>query len=498
MGVDAYDRGETARAFDLFYKLMSEGVSKFGDSDGRTVRLYTNLGELYSQQEQFDYAEHCFKRGLNVARKGFGQNSIETVPALIDLAQMYVRTGKFALAQPLFKQALAIVDKPGDEKMAPYVVVIEADQGAMYYSAANYNFAEPHFKKASQLAATTFGATHPWSTTIGGMYASCLHAAGRAKDAKVIEQAAIAKANEMQSPITIWNKQIGLADTAMDEKKFPEAEVALKQALQAAKELSSEPMFEALTLTRQGQLLLLQNKPELAIDKWKASQAIAEMTFGLEDKVVLDRAQKLADLEASQQKYPDAEPLYLRVIANAKKQFGPESPEYAKSLEVLAVVYRNWAQYPQAVTTYTKLLNLQEKTLGADSEKLLPTLVALAAVAQNNTKNFSEVNATAETILKRAAEIATKKFGKGSKEEAAVLSDLSYYYHRRFDWERATKTCTLVIASDEKNFGPESTETMKALEHYALVLRAAGLRDKAEPIEARIAKIKGAKNTPDD
>ena len=91
-----------------------------------------------------------------------------------------------------------------------------------------------------------------------------------------------------------------------------------------------------------------------------------------------------------------------------------------------------------------------------------------------------------------------KHFGKNSKELAAVLDPLSHYYQRRLEWDKAAKTCTLVITADEKNFGPNSAETVKALEHYAVVLRAAGLRDQAEPIEARIAKIKGTKSATDN
>ena len=65
------------------------------------------------------------------------------------------------------------------------------------------------------------------------------------------------------------------------------------------------------------------------------------------------------------------------------------------------------------------------------------------------------------------------------------------------DWDKAEKTCTQVITANEKNFGPDSADTIKALEHYAVVLRAAGLRDQAELIEARIAKIRGTKSASD-
>lgn len=498
LGVRAYETGENRAAFATFSKLMAEGSRTLGASDGHMARIYTNMGALYNEQKEYRYAEECLKRGLNIAQTGYGAGSLQSVPALIDLAQVYVNEGKDAKAQPLFKQALAIVSKPGDSDLLPYVAVIEANIGAMYFAEGNYAFGEPHLKRALEIATKSLGASHKWTVTIEGMYATCLRAEGKKKEAKAAEQAAVAKANETDSPIAIWNRQIGLADDATAAKKYTEAEAALKLALQASQAISAEPMLQAVVLTRYGQLCLLQDKPAMAIEKLKAAQTIADSVMGLEDSAVLDHAKQLADLERAHEQYADAEPLYIRLLARAKKQSGPESNEYAQALTDIAGLYNSWGQYPKAVPYYQKLLVLQEKQFGPDSDKVIPTLVALGTVAQNNTKFFSEVNETSEGYFKRAVDIATKHFGKNSKESTDVLVALSTYYQRHFDWDKATRTCNEVIKADEKNFGPNSPETVKALEHYAVVLRAAGLRNEAEPVEARIQQLKGPKNPSDD
>jgi hypothetical protein len=498
LGVRAYERGEQRVAFDVFSKLMVEGNRKFGPSDGRMARLYTNMGEVYSEEKQYKYAEDCLKKGLNIAQKGYGANSLQSVPALIDLAECYVHQGKDSLAKPLFDKALKIVDKPDAEELVPFVAVIEANIGAMYFAQGSYPFSEAHFKRASEYAGRAFGPTHKWTTTIQAMYASSLHAQGKVEDAKAIERAAKAKANESRSPFANWNRQYTRAEEAIAAQKWTDAEAALKLATQSCQEITSEPMLEVLTLTKYGQVLVAQNKPTLAIEKWKAAQALADANLGLEDSSVMERARQLAELERSQNQYREAEPLYVRLVAYAKKQHGAESEEYAKLLSDTAELYSAWAQYPKAVTYYAKLLAWQEKKFGVDSEKLIPTLIALGSAAQNNTKYFTEVNDKAEEHLKRSGEIAVKHFGKESKEQAQVLDALSRYYQRHFDWEKAAKACAQVVAVDEKIFGPESTETMKALERYAVVLRAGGLRNQAETVEARIAKTKGSKHTADD
>jgi tetratricopeptide (TPR) repeat protein len=493
VGVHAYETGDNRGAFDRFSKLMTEGEAKFGVADGRMVRLYTNMGEVYTQQGMQDYAIQCLKRALSLADKGYGENSLQAVPALINLAQVYVHQGNYAQAQPLFKRALSIVDKPDDDTLLPYLAVVETNFGAMSFAEGKFAVSEPHFKRAVSVATKSLGANHKWTTTIGAMHAACLKQLGKTKEAKAIERAAVAKANETQSPIFIWNRQIGLADEAMTNKKFPEAEAALKVALGASEKLTEEPMVKVVTLTRYGRFYLLQALPELAIEKLKEAQAIADVVLGLEDKSVLERAKQLADLEKTKGQYQDAEVLYQRLVTHAKKQFGPESEEYAKSLGWLASLYNSSGQYPQATTYYSKVLALLEKQFGLESEKLIPTLIELGR-EQNGRPYLQQADQKKpEEYLKRAANIATVKFGKDSKELVSVLDVFSNYYERHHEWSKAAKTYTQIIAANEKNFGPESPETVKALEQYAGVLQMQGLKNAADSIEARIAKIKGPK-----
>lgn len=493
VGVHAYETGDNRSAFERLSKLMVDGESKFGTSDGRMARIYTNMGEVYSQQSRYDYAIQCLKKGLSVAEKAYGADSLQTVPALIDLAQVYVRQGNYVQAQPLFKRALSIVDKPGDdEQLLTYLAVIETDFGAMYFADSKAAFAETHFKRAVEAATKALGANHKWTTTIGAMYAASLREQGKTKEAKAIERAAVAKANETQSPIFVWNKQIGLADEAMTNKKFPAAEAALKIALEASLKLTDEPMVQAVTLTRYGQFYLLQQLPELAIEKLKKAQEIADVALGLEDKSVLEHAKQLADLQRTKGQYTDAEVLYQRIVAHAKAQFGPESDEYATELAILASLYNSSGQYPRATTSFSKVLALREKQFGLDSEKLIPILSELGKVGQNG-RPYLQADHQPEDHLKRAVKIATEKYGKDSKQVVGVLDVLREYYEKRLEWEKAAKTCTQIIAGDEKNFGPESAETLKALERYAGILHIAGQKNAAETVEARIAKIKSPK-----
>jgi tetratricopeptide (TPR) repeat protein len=497
LGVHAYETGDSHWAFERTSKLMMDGESKFGRSDGRMARLYTNMGEVYSQQERYEYAIQCLKQGLAVAEKAYGANSLEAVPALIDLAQVYVHLGNYSQAQPLFKRALGIVDKPDDDTLLPYLAVIETDLGSMYFAEAKYEISEPHFKRAVTAATKALGANHQWTTTIEGMYAASLKQLGRTNEAKAIERAAVAKANEIQSPIFIWNKLIAQADAAIASKQFRDAEAALKRAMEASQKLPEEPMLQVVTLNKHGQMLLLQELPELAIAKFKQAQTLADAALGLEDKSVLEHAKQLADLESSKGQYLDAEPLYVRLVNHAKKEFGPESPQYMEALICLARLYNSCGYYQKATNNYSKVLPLLEKQYGSDSEKLVPILVELGKELHGR-PYISGTEQKPEEYLLRADKIATQKFGKDSKELVEVLNVLSKYYERHLEWSKAAKTFDRIIAADEKIYGPENSVTVKALERYAGVLEMFGRKNAAAAIEARISKIKGPKSEADD
>ena len=496
-GVHAYETGDNHWAFERNSRLMMDGEAKFGRTDGRMARLYTNMGEVYSRQERYEYAIQCLKQGLSVAEKAYGENSLETVPALIDLAQVYVHLANYGQAQPLLKRALAIVDKPGEDDLLPYLVVIETNLASMYFAEAKYDISEAHFKRAVLAATRSLGANHQWTTTIEAMYAASLRQLGKTKEAKAIERAAVAKANEIQSPIFIWYKQIGLADEAVAGKQFRDAEAALKRALEASQKLPEEPMLQVLTLSRYGQMFLLQELPELAIAKLKQAQALADTALGLEDKAVLEHAKQLADLESKKGQYLDAEPLYVRLVANARKQFGPESEQYTEALICLARLYNSCGYYQKATNNYSKALPLLEKQYGPDSEKLVPILVELGKELHGR-PYISGTEQKPETYLLRASSIATKKFGKDSKELVEVLDVLSKYYERHLEWSKAAKTFDQIIAADEKIYGPENSVTVKALERYAGVLEMFGRKNAAAAIEARISKIKGQKGEADN
>ena len=79
---------------------------------------------------------------------------------------------------------------------------------------------------------------------------------------------------------------------------------------------------------------------------------------------------KLADACRAQGRYEQAEPLYLRALAQAEASFGAEHLTVAAVLNNLAVLLKKQARYAEAETLYSRALAIFECVLAPDHPEI--------------------------------------------------------------------------------------------------------------------------------
>jgi tetratricopeptide (TPR) repeat protein len=125
--------------------------------------------------------------------------------------------------------------------------------------------------------------------------------------------------------------------------------------------------------------------------------------FGPDDPRFAISMHNLANLYATQGKYSQAEPLYLRAVAVLEKARGAEHPQTALARVGLADLYQVEGRLVEADSLYLRSVTNLEKGLGKDH-----TLVALAleryALLLRKTKRVP----TAEAVEARVKEIRAK------------------------------------------------------------------------------------------
>jgi len=137
----------------------------------------------------------------------------------------------------------------------------------------------------------------------------------------------------------LWEKLNGKSKTLFEQKRYPDALNAAKDALK-----------------------------------------VAEDTFGPDHPKVAISLNNIAELYVIKGTYAEIEPLYKRALEINEKTLGPDNPDVAISLNNLAELYYNQGRYAEAVPLYERALKILEDTLGPDHPEVVITLESMKAL----------------------------------------------------------------------------------------------------------------------
>ena len=90
------------------------------------------------------------------------------------------------------------------------------------------------------------------------------------------------------------------------------------------------------------------------------------MQLGSDHPDVATSLSNLASLYASQGRYAEAEPLYMRSLAIKEMQLGSDHPDVATNLNNLARLYESQGRYGDAESLYLRALTLVTNVLGEE------------------------------------------------------------------------------------------------------------------------------------
>ncbi|HEY7543973.1 MAG TPA: tetratricopeptide repeat-containing protein, partial [Blastocatellia bacterium] len=292
---------------------------------------------------------------------------------------------------------------------------------------------------------------------------------------------------------------------------------------------------------------LSKRQYEIAEKQFEMALREAEY-FGPQDYRLIRSMDNLARAYHVQNKYADAEPLYLRALSLQEAMQGPEHISIASRLITLSEFYYYQPERRTEVEPLmTRALRIQEKVLGADSPELALTLIQLGYW-----HGLSKRDSEAESLLTRGLAIQQKVYGKESpilntvltylaavrirqqrldeaealyrqvqdvlekaitskeievpagpiafsKEEwrlqtarayAARLRNLTSFYMARQRHEEAEEQYQHALKLLEQEFGPDHSTVGMVLESYAILLRRTNRAAEAEKAEARAKTIK--------
>jgi len=178
--------------------------------------------------------------------------------------------------------------------------------------------------------------------------------------------------------------------------------------------------------------LYQQGKFQEAISLQEQELAWTERNFGPDHPDTAQSLNNLAELYRSLGAYAKAKPLYLRALAIREKALGPDHPDTANSLNNLAALRYSQGAYAKVEPLYLRALAIKEKALGPDHPDTATSLSNLAALY-----NSQGAYAKAEPLYLRALVIREKALQPDHPDTANSLNNLAFLYYGQGAYAKA-------------------------------------------------------------
>jgi tetratricopeptide (TPR) repeat protein len=272
-----------------------------------------------------------------------------------------------------------------------------------------------------------------------------------------------------------WDRFIADGDAAVAKNQYSQAEESYREALNFAESHWKKDARIATTLIKLAESCNVQGKKDEA--EGFATRSVATLAEArkahkpkdaseelLQTEVSVKAIDKAGDIFATNQKYPEAEKLYLQAIAFGEEYITEKPPSKPNNEDFFRFIGQN-------------LGNVQSEI--ADSYDKLGTSYRREAKFPDALRQYQKSEAIRE-----------KQFGLDKLPVAQSLSDIAMCYALQSQFDQAEPIYKRVISIFEQNNFQDKPEMATALENYSLVLRKTGREVEARPISQRAQEIR--------
>jgi tetratricopeptide (TPR) repeat protein len=207
--------------------------------------------------------------------------------------------------------------------------------------------------------------------------------------------------------------------------------------------------------------------------------------FGKADPRVGTTVQGLASLQRSEKRLPEAEENARRAVAIFTDNRGNDSLEFGQGEFTLASILMEEGKYQPALDALRKALPLIEGNLGPSD-----TATADAICEEGDAFRLLKMYASAETPLKRCADMRADSNGVNTAEFGEAANSLALVYQHLGEYKDADRYFTFAAKIREITLGITSPALADTLEAHALLLHQLGRDSEAKQKERMAAAIR--------
>ena len=326
------------------------------------------LGRFYQSLSQWNDAERCHQRALEIWKAALGDRHPYTALSLNNLAELYRSQGRYGEAEPLYLEALEIYKAALGERH-PNTALSLNNLATLYRSQGRYVEAEPLYLEALEIRTAELGDRHPDTAQSLNNLAGLYESQGRYGEAEplYVEALEISKAELGDRHLYTVRSLNNLAALYRSQGRYVEAEPLYLEALEIWKaELGDRHPDTALSLNNLAELYRSQGRYVEAEPLYLEALEISKAELGDRHPYTAQGLNNLALLYSYQGRYVEAEPLYVEALEIKKAELGERHPDTAGSLFNLAVLYHQTERHQQALPLIQEAVAIYLSVLGAD------------------------------------------------------------------------------------------------------------------------------------
>lgn len=210
-----------------------------------------------------------------------------------------------------------------------------------------------------------------------------------------------------------------------------------------------------------------QSRYELAEERYTEVVAIREKVLGIGDPDTLKSMSYLGEVLFREGKYSKAEPILRRVIAESEKLFGPQSEATLYNTGLLAEVVQGEGQFAEAEKLFRKALEGEGEALG--DVYALKIADSLGAVLRDE-KKFEE----SEMWIRKSLVGREKLLGLTHLETLRSVNHLALLLSMMGRLEEAELAARRAVAGSEMAMGRDHHLTFMSVHTFGKILRLQG------------------------
>ncbi len=444
------EQGNYEKAKKLFDRSIAIYKKNFHEKHLEFAQALGCLGCFYSDQGSYEKAKQQFEESLDVYKKNSYENHPYYARTLGWLGNVYREQGNYKKAKELFEKNL-IIYKKNSYGNHPWFAQALGRLGSIYREQCNYEKAKQLLEESLVIYKKNAYESNPWFAQALAWLGSVYRDLGNYEKGKELleESLAIYKKNSHENqPWFAWTL-VWLGNLYKEQGNYEKAKQLLEESLIIYKKNSYEnhPWF-ARALAGLGSVYREEGNHENAKQFFEKSLVVYRKNSYENHPWFARTLEHLGNIYREQGNYEKAKQCLEESLVNYKKNHFENHPWFALVLARLGSVYKDLNNYEKAKELLELSFQTYEKIYGKDHIDVAPVIMNLGQVCmlKNDVK-------TAEGLINKALKIfQTKKY----VESYMCLECLSDLYLKR-----ASQAINKEDSSQSENFKKQAAEYLK-------------------------------------